>query len=350
MSFLPRIAARRRSELRAALLAAVAVAFLLALALGAESAPLVRAVDAPGMTVADMDRSVDFYSRVLDFEKVSDVEVAGESYERLTGVLGLRVRVVRLRLGDESIVLSEYLAPRGRPVPLDSRSNDRWFQHVAIIVSDMDRAYRRLREHDVEHASSGPQTLPDWNPRAGGIRAFYFKDPDGHVLEILQFPPGKGAARWHAPSERLFRGIDHTAVVVADTEASLRFYRDALGMRIVGESENYGTEQEHLNGVRGAHLRITTLRAGIGPGIELLEYLSPRDGRPIPADQRANDLAHWQTRLYVDDANLGARALRADRFEILSADVVDLRQDELGFDKGVLVRDPDGHAMEIVEP
>jgi catechol 2,3-dioxygenase-like lactoylglutathione lyase family enzyme len=350
MSSAPRIGSRPRSGLPVALLSAVALASLLARPVGADAAPLVRTVDAPGMTVADMDRSIAFYSQVLDFEKVSDVEITGESYERLTGVFGLRVRVVRLRLGDESIVLSEYLAPRGRPVPPDSRSNDRWFQHVSIIVSDMDQAYRRLRENHVEQVSPRPQTLPEWNPQAGGIRAFYFKDPDGHVLEILQFPPGKGSAKWHTPSEPLFRGIDHTAIVVADTEASLRFYRDALGMRVSGESENHGTEQEHLNDVRGARLRITSLRAGAGPGIELLEYLAPGDGRPLPPDQRANDLAHWQTRLYVDDAADGARALRADRFEFVSTDVIDLPGDELGFDKGLLVRDPDGHAMEIVEP
>ena len=71
--------------------------------LGAQPAPqpLVAAVGALGMTVSDMDRSVEFFSKVLSFEKVSDVEVAGDAYEHLAGVFGLRMRVVRLRLGDE---------------------------------------------------------------------------------------------------------------------------------------------------------------------------------------------------------------------------------------------------------
>src|SRR6185369_13604141 len=101
---------------------------------------------------------------------------------------------------------------------------------------------------------------------------------------------------------KLFLGVDHTAIVVADTGASLRFYRDLLGMRVAGESENHGTEQEHLNNVFGARLRITALRAAAGPGIELLEYLAPGDGRIYPADSRANDLWSWQTRLATDDA------------------------------------------------
>src|SRR5215469_15208736 len=143
-------------------------------------------------TVADMDRSIDFYSKVLTFEKTSDREVDGEEVEHLFGVFGARVRLVEMKLGDESIQLAQFVAPRGRPIPVDSRSNDLWFQHIAIIVSDMDRAYAILRQNKVEYASSAPQRLPDWNKNAGGIRAFYFKDPDEHPVEILWFPEGRG--------------------------------------------------------------------------------------------------------------------------------------------------------------
>jgi catechol 2,3-dioxygenase-like lactoylglutathione lyase family enzyme len=302
------------------------------------------------MTVSDIDRAVNFYSRVLSFEKVSDVEVAGENYEHLQGVFGLRMRVVRMRLGGEFIELTEYLAPRGRPIPVDSQSNDRWFQHVAIITSDMDRAYPWLRKNRVEHASSGPQRLPDWNKNAGGIKAFYFRDPDGHSLEILQFPEGKGDSKWHQATDKLFLGIDHTAIVVGDTEESLKFYRDLLGMRVAGESENYGTEQEHLNNVFGARLRITSMKApGGGPGIEFLEYLAPRNGRPIPEDERANDLAHWQTRLLVARADGAAQSLLSRRYLFVSAGVVDVDRQQFGFARGFLMRDPDGHVMQLVE-
>jgi len=311
--------------------------------------PLVEEVGAIGMTVSDMDAFVDFYSRVLSFEKVSDVEVTGEDYERLQGVFGLRMRVVRMRLGDEFIELTEYLAPKGRPVPVDSRSNDRWFQHIAIITSDMDKAYALLRQNKVEHASTGPQRLPDWNKNAGGIKAFYFRDPDKHWLEILQFPEGKGDQKWQK-KDKLFLGIDHTAIVVTDTEASLKFYRDALGLHVAGTSENYGTEQEHLNNVFGARLRITSLRAGSGgPGIEFLEYLAPRDGRAAPADERAPDLFHWQTNLIVNTADTFAKRLLAENSRLVSPGVVSLNDKSLGFSKGLLARDPDGHVMALLE-
>ena len=197
---------RRRQAVRAWLILALA----LALPLGPSAQPdalsaqsdvpptlAVGAVRAIGMTVPDLDRAVEFYTTVLAFEKVDEVEVSGGDYDRLQRVFGLRMRVARLRLGEETIELTEYLAPRGRPAPVDGRSNDRWFQHIAIIVTDMDRAYAQLRAHGVEHVSPEPQRLPDWNSNAGGITAFYLKAPDGHTLEILEFPPGKGdSPRW----------------------------------------------------------------------------------------------------------------------------------------------------------
>jgi catechol 2,3-dioxygenase-like lactoylglutathione lyase family enzyme len=324
--------------------------FLLVLAcLGRPAAAQIQAVDSVSMTVGDMDRAVAFYSDVLTFQKVSDVEVAGDTYEHLQGLFGLRMRVVRMRLGGESIELVEYLAPKGRPIPVTSRSNDRWFQHLAIIVRDMERAYRVLRQHKVEHASSGPQRLPDWNPNAGGIWAFYFKDPDGHPLEILQFPAGKGDPKWHAPTDKLFLGIDHTALVVGSTEASLKFYRDLLGFRVAGESENYGAEQERLNNVFGARLRITGLRAPSGFGIEFLEYLAPRDGQPMPTDERANDLVHRETVLRTSNAGDAARRLRTEGAVFVSSGLTELPQRELGFRKAFLVRDPDGHVLRILE-
>jgi catechol 2,3-dioxygenase-like lactoylglutathione lyase family enzyme len=312
----------------------------------ANTAIHVTAVDTVGMTVADMDRSVAFFTSVLTFEKVSDVEASGREYELMTGIFGARLRIVRMRLGAEAIELTEYLTPKGRPIPPDVRPNDRTFQHIAIIVSDMNAAYERLRRHGVEHASSGPQRLPDWNPNAGGISAFYFRDPDRHFLEILHFPADKGLEKWRR-SDRLFLGIDHTAIVVDDTDRTLQLYRDALGLRVVGASENYDTEQEHLNGVFGARLRITALGADEGPGIELLEYLAPRDGRPAPVDLHANDVAHWQTTMIANDPGRVDDLLRLRLFSLVSPHVVALPSDAAGLRRALLLRDPDGHGIRL---
>src|SRR5436190_1673043 len=306
------------------------------------------AVESIGMTVSDMDRSVAFYSE-LAFQKVSDVEVLGEQYEHLEGVFGARMRIVRMQLGNEYLDLTEYLTPRGRLIPADSRSNDLWFQHIAIVVRDMDQAFEKLRALKVQFVSTGPQTLPASLPAAAGIKAFYFRDPDGHNLEVIYFPPGKGDPRWQEKTDKLFLGIDHTAIGISNTEASLKFYRDLLGLRKVGESENFGTEQEHLNQVFGAHLLITAMRPASGPGIEFLDHLTPRDGRPRPADVRANDIVHWQTMIQMDEVDLMAKKLHHAHVRFVSPGVVTMPKDQAGFSKGVVVSDPDGHDVLLIE-
>lgn len=347
----------------ALLTALLAVAMLLgpAFAVPAGTVPLPERVAAVALTVSDMERSLPFYTGVLHFQKTSDVEAWGEDVERLDGLFGIRKRIVHLRLGDETLVLTDYLTAGGRPIPPDSRSNDAWFQHVAIVVRDMDEAYAWLRAQRVVHASTGPQRLPDWNPNAGGIQAFYFRDPDGHNLEVIWFPAGKGDPKWQVLAkaaaagprperrENLFLGIDHTAIVVRDTEASAKFYGELLGMRVAGHSENHGTEQEHLNNVFGARLWITGLRAAAGPGIEFLEYLAPRDGRPAPGDARADDLAHWHTTLVVHDVEAAAARLAEAGAAFVSPGTVTIRDGVLGFNQGFQVRDPDGHTLEVTD-
>lgn len=339
--------------LPASLRALVVIAALIVTAAVAPAAssgaPLhVAAVEVVGFTVFDMDRAVAFYTGVLPFTKISDREFSGRPYELLSGIFGARARVVRLQLGTEEIELTEFLTPKGRPIPAEMRANDRAFQHIAIVVSDMAKAYALLRDHGVEHASTGPQRLPDWNPNAGGISAFYFRDPDRHFLEIISFPAGKGAPRWQNASGALFLGIDHTAIVVDDTNASLRFYRDTLGLNVAGESENHDVEQEHLNNVFGARLRITALRAAAGPGIELLEYLAPRDGRPSPVDLRANDIAHWQTTLVADRLDSLLGVARDHQIALVSPGPVETQTLSTDFRAGALARDPDGHGVRLV--
>jgi catechol 2,3-dioxygenase-like lactoylglutathione lyase family enzyme len=302
-------------------------------------------VESVGITVSHADRSIVFYQDVLGFAPVEDREISGEQYEHLFGVFGMRARVVRMRLGKEFVELIDYLTPGGRPVPADSRSNDLWFQHIAIVVSDMDAAFQRLRKHHVEFTSSAPQRLPDWNPNAGGIAAFYFRDPDGNNLELISFPPGKGDPRWQQSGSDVFLGIDHTAIAISRTPRSLGFYRDGLGLRVVGESENYGREQELLNNVFGARLKITALRGDHGIGVELLEYLAPAGGRPMPRDTRADDLWHAQIQIATDVLPTLVGQTQSVGAQVVSSRIIDTPDQALGFGSAALLRDGDGHAV-----
>lgn len=211
--------------------------------------------------------------------------------------------VAVLRLGTETV---ELVAPGqpGAPYPAGSASNDLWFQHFAIVVSDMRAAYGRLRESvDWTPISfGGPVRLP---VASGGVTAFKFRDPEGHPLELLEFP-GRAAAA------ELCLGIDHTAIVVADTEASVRYY-ERLGFAVTARTLNRGLEQERLDALHDPIVEVTALALPEAPSphLELLCYRQPR-GRAAP--QRSSfDVANTYT---VLDAEQTLR-----------------------------LRDPDGHAL-----
>lgn len=305
----------------------------------------VTKVDAIGLTVKEMDRSVKFYTEVLGFKKISDVELADSEQEQLLGVFGLRNRVVRLQLGDEFLELTDYLTSGGRSIPEDAKSNDLIFQHIAIVVSDMDKAYQQLRRFNVMHVSTNPQTIPPTNIAAAGVKAFYFHDPDMHNLELIYFPKGKGLPKWQLPTNKLFLGIDHTAIGISNTDSSLQFYVDLLGMERKGDSWNNGIEQAHLNFVENASLHITGLRANQGPGIEFLQYLKPGPGKPYPADSKADDIWHWQTTLIVDDAGTLYNKLKVEGYQLISLQPINFKNETGKLSKAFIVRDRDGHAL-----
>ena len=120
-------------------------------------------------------------------------------------------------------------------------------------------------------------------------------------------------------------------------------------MEVAGESENYGPEQERLNNVFGARLRITGLKSEKGPGIELLEYLAPSNGLPYPVSTKMNDLWSWRTRLIVASADEAMKAAKSASVDLVSPGSVDIVDDDIGIDKGLTVSGPFGHRMILVE-
>ena len=168
--------------------------------------------------------------------------------------------------------------------------------------------------------------------------------------------------RWRCCSSRRARAIPNgntptascsweltTAIAVSNTDASLAFYDTLLGMRVASESDNYGFEQEHLNNVFGAHLRITALRSPSGIGVEFLEYITPRDGRPASAAASPTDIDHHETVIVVDDlAGLNAQ-LHAQNFSGVAVKQIADSGLLLNASQVELVRDPDGHFLLLLQ-
>jgi len=359
MAFLARGGiAMAAAQLSRAFLAAATVGLLasageLAWAQDRPSADVQR-VQTIGFTVADVDREASFFTRVLQFEKFADFRLVSAEYGELQGVFNASMRIVHLQLGDQVVELTQYVSPpAGRPIPVPSYSNDQWFQHMAIVVRDMDAAYKILQDNNVQQVSAYPIAVPPSNLGAAGIKAIKFHDPERHDLELIYFPSGKGDASWHKPTNKLFLGLDHTAMTIAASDTGVAFYRDLLGLKIGAVTLNTGTTQGVLDGLFNDTCLVTAmLPPSAPPHIEFLDYKTPPGGRPLPADTKANDLWHWQTTLVTRNIAVLTERLRKAGAQFITPEVVAIPQDaqaQLGFKRAIMVRDPTGHALRLVE-
>jgi catechol 2,3-dioxygenase-like lactoylglutathione lyase family enzyme len=287
-------------------------------------APRVRRLLRFSLTTGNIGRLAVFYQQAFECRTLGAQHVSGADFQSLMGVTGGAQRMT-LQLGYELVELLQFDRP-GQPYPQASSASDLWFQHFAIVVTDMKRAFARLSRAKGWSAisSAGPEQLP---ASSGGVSAFKFRDPDGHPLELLAFAPGKVPAAWQPTrSGALYLGVDHSAISVADSARSLAFY-EGLGLTLSAQSLNQGGEQARLDGLTAPEVEVSAL--GLADGVAHLELLCYRGlARTGPAVLRNNDVA--ATRLVFETAQplpgiAGASSHRG-------------------------MVDPDGHHLQLVAP
>jgi len=295
--------------------------------------------------VASLARAADFYVGALGFQPASGAARLTVEQALVTAAYGgSAVAAVTLAAGEQMLTLVE-LASYALPSTFDTGAGDPRFQHVAVIVEDMEAAWKRLREraHGLRAISrDGPQRLP---MSAGGVSAIKFRDPDGHPVELLSYDAARvprhwrdAAARPREPGQTVL-GIDHTAIGVADAESSIRFYSEVLGLTLSARQTNQGAEQERLDGLDGAVVDVVALSPQHAtPHIELLAYRDVHQGASggpvgvrgftvLQVDDLPALIAHWRRRME------GPVQPRVSHH----ADIM-------------LAHDPDGHALLLWQP
>jgi catechol 2,3-dioxygenase-like lactoylglutathione lyase family enzyme len=289
-----------------------------------------------GRNTADLARAIAFYRDALGFT-VSDDD-AEALWARLLPAGTKSMGCARLALGVQEIELTEFAHTVA--YPRETNAADLVFQHGAIVVGDIHAAYDRVIHCGaIPITRDGPQTLP---PSTGSVTAFKFRDPDGHPLELIHFPPGVGDPRWQdAGSECTALGIDHSAISVGDSERAIRFYQH-LGLQVTTRGLNRGREQQRLDDLADVEVDVIAMQGATGtPHLELLGYRQPRGRRDAASSINAiaADRCIWQ----VADLDAVWRDLAAHFPDSLMArDCID------GLDTA-LARDPSGHWMTLVD-
>lgn len=238
------------------------------------------------LVTPNLTRLVRFYRDTLGFALHGADKPIDSSEIALLGLSGSGRRQM-LSLGEQTMWIDQF-EPAGQPYPADGNAASLWFQHLALVVDDMQAAHERL-SGITPISQGGPQQLP---ASFGGVQAFKFRDPDGHPLELLQFPAGKMPGVWQCRRRldgQIGLGIDHSAISVADVDASAAFYQ-GLGLGNGHPSLNEGLEQQRLDGLSGVEVTVVPMNPKGGtPHLELLGYRKPR-GQPSPT-LRPNDVA-----------------------------------------------------------
>ena len=305
------------------------------------SGPEITRIASLALVVDDIAEAELFFQEAFEFV-TSERRVGDRAQAELYGIPDARIRETIMALGEQRISLIAFESP-GAPYPRGSTSTDLWFQHFAIIVSDMDAAYARLKasKRFTPISEDGPIVLP---PASGGVTAFKFRDGDGHPLELLAFPTSKGPEAWeNKRGNGLFLGIDHTAIAVADSARSIAFFERAFGLSLGQQTENEGIEQARMDAVPEARVTVSGLMPKAAPPhLELLGYhIGSR--RAIAGPTTSRDIAATHAVLETPDLAAVVDALERIDARFVSPGIV--AQGD-GAD-AIMVLDPDGHRFVV---
>ena len=143
-------------------------------------------LDHVGFAVADLDRSVEWYTRVLGapptLRKTWDVDYIGE----MLGYPGCRIECAFFALpGGGVLELIRFLDPR--PGRVDMETYNAGNGHLCLLVDDIHAEHARIAPF-AEMRSPAPIEIP-WGPYRGGWSC-YLRDPDGITIQLMQHPAG----------------------------------------------------------------------------------------------------------------------------------------------------------------
>jgi len=151
---------------------------------------MVKHVDHINIVVADLERSVRFYTDALGLRETRRARLTGDWIEAIVGLKGVEADVAFVQPpgGGPRIELIQYHAPQGEIFPGHSRPNTHGLRHIAFQIENMAEMRSRLEAAGVKFFGP-PVAVP------GGVvehddghkSLCYFLDPDGVLLELAAY-------------------------------------------------------------------------------------------------------------------------------------------------------------------
>ena len=258
--------------------------------------------------VSDLARTRTFYKDFLGFDEEPFTLKKRDGSER----------IVFIKINDRQYL--ELFAE-------EPRAGER-LNHVSIYTDDADR----MRAYLASKSVSVPENVGKGQT---GNKNFNIKDPDDHIIEIVEYQPDSMTSKdagQHMPDTRVSTHIMHAGFLVGDLDTSIGFYRGILG---------FG---EFWRGSAGSGTSLSWVNMRVPEGDDYVEFMLY--GK-LPAPEERGTKNHVS--LMVPDAQKAVDELRKRAARGAYAKEIAI-QVGVNRKRQVNLFDPDGTRIELMEP
>ncbi len=286
---------------------------------------MIKGIHHAGLSVSDLDRAITYFRDAADFEWLPGVSVHTPAYFRaVTGHVNVVARNALLRGPNCYLELVAFSSPDpGEPV--QRQVSEAGITHICLQFHDMQTLYDRFIRAGA-HVHAAPTRL------GTGIDYCYTHDHEANVIELEAVP---FASHEQPP------WVAHVAIATSNIERLAAFYHRVLGgQRLGGQVIGPNPLYDQLTGLKNVKV-IPTWITGTNLSVELWQYLTPAT---LPAPRRLfTEFGYTHICFEVDDV--------ASELEVFQAASATCETPILELDGGraVLLRDPDGNFIELLE-
>jgi catechol 2,3-dioxygenase-like lactoylglutathione lyase family enzyme len=138
-----------------------------------------------GVVVADVEKSVKFYTEAIGFKEIKGFSVPGDfcADAGLTDRKPLDIRVLVLGDGPTATKIKLMQVAGTKKGETGLVHSQLGYRYLTLHVNDTDAALARLKKAGVTPAGKSPVPLPEGFPK--GIFLTVVPDPDGNLVELV---------------------------------------------------------------------------------------------------------------------------------------------------------------------
>jgi catechol 2,3-dioxygenase-like lactoylglutathione lyase family enzyme len=140
---------------------------------------MLKGIEHIGLSVSDLDRSVEFYRDIIGLELIRILEPGSVPLDKVINMPGSTARIAHMQSEKAMLELFEYKEPQGRPLPEDHTQADKGFIHMGFTSTDARADYKTMKDKGVRFVGKPVEIRPD-------VWIFYFYGPDDEVCEVRQ--------------------------------------------------------------------------------------------------------------------------------------------------------------------